>query len=68
MKMGIELLVPGVQRDDKTQFAAEGVFTEGQQRPGGGLEKDRQHHPFVVQHNGIERMGQGKDHMKVADR
>ena len=48
MKVGIELLVPGVERGDKTRFAPEGVLAEGQQCPGGGLEQNRQHRLLVV--------------------
>jgi hypothetical protein len=36
MEVGIEFLVPGMQRGDKAQFAAEFVFTEAQKRLRGG--------------------------------
>jgi hypothetical protein len=41
------------------------LFTEGQQRPGSRFKQDREHHLLVVEHNGVERMRQGEDDMKV---
>lgn len=64
--VGIEFLVPGVQCGDKAQFSAEGIVTEGQQRLGSRFIQDREHHFLVVEHNGVERMRQGKDDMKIA--
>ena len=65
MEMGIELLIPCMQRGNKARFPAERVLTELQKRPGHGLEQDREHHLFVLQDDGVELMGEGKDHMEV---
>ena len=68
MKMVIKLLIPCVQDTDKTQLAAQLVFTKAQQRLGDGLEQKCQHHGFVVQDNNVQFMRQCKDDVKVADR
>ena len=65
MEVGSESLVPGVQCGDEAQLSPESVFTEGQQRPGCSPKQNREHHLFMTQDDGVELVGQGKDHVEV---
>jgi hypothetical protein len=48
MKVRLELSIPTVKCRDKTQLSAKFIFAEAEQRLRGGLEKDVEHHLFIV--------------------
>jgi hypothetical protein len=48
MKMGLELLIPGMQDGHKSQFAAKVVFTELKQSLRDGFKEDVEHEGFVL--------------------
>jgi hypothetical protein len=67
MKMGLELLIPGMQDGHKTQFATHLVYPEFQQGFRDSLKEDVEHEGFVSQDDGVELMGQGKYDMEVGN-
>jgi hypothetical protein len=68
VKMGLKLLVPGVQDGPKSRGAAEFIFTKAQERLGSGGKQADEHEFLMILDYGIEFMRQGEDHMEVVDR
>jgi len=65
MKMGLKLLIPGMQYGHEAQFSTEFVPAESEQSLSDGFKQDGEHHGFVFQDEGIQLMGQGKDDVEV---
>ena len=65
MKMGLELLIPGMQHADKTYFSSQFLFPKSDQCLGYGLKQHIEHEGFVLQDEWIELMRQGKDAMEI---
>jgi len=67
MKMGLELLIPGMQHADETYFSSQFLFPKSDQRLRYGLKEHIEHEGFVLQDEWIELMGQGKDTVEIGD-
>jgi hypothetical protein len=48
MKMGLEVLIPGMQKGHKSQFSPELVFTKFKKTLRDGFKEDVEHHGFVL--------------------
>jgi hypothetical protein len=68
MKMGLELLIPGMQHTDKTYFSSEFLFPKSNQCMRYGFKQDIEHEGFVLHDEWIELMRQGKDAMEIGHR
>ena len=67
MKMGLELLIPGMQHADKTYFSSQFFFPKSDQCLRYGLKEHIEHEGFVLQDKWIELMRQGKDTVEIGD-
>jgi hypothetical protein len=68
MKMGLELLIPGMQYAEKPYFSPEFIFPKNDQCLGYGFKEEIEHDGFVFQDDWIKLMRQCKDAMKIRDR
>ena len=69
MKMLRKILPPRVQHRRDADRATEmpRVSTEGEQRVGGGAEEERVDHARIALREGVERVRQGEDDVKILD-
>ena len=67
MKMGLELLIPGMQNAQETYFSSKFPFPKSDQCFRYGFKQDIEHEGFIFQDEGVELMRQGKDAMEIGN-
>jgi hypothetical protein len=65
VEMGIEFLIPGMEKGNETSFTAQVIFTEGEQGLRNRFEEDSKELFFVIEDNLIKLMGECKDQVEI---